>query len=345
MSSNISWISNLRFLATIAVITLHTSAVLLANYGKVPLAHWFVADFFNALVRFAVPVFVMVTGALTLSKHYHLSDFLRKRLVRLITPFLFWSIVYICYSWYNGEFDFDNDTWTNVKQILHQFKYGSSYHLWYVYMLIGLYLFIPILGKFVQHATRAELRYFLLVWLVVMIFDQAYISRFKSPLLDVRYFGGYAGYLVLGHYLATTPIEHRRRRGLLLSFVFMVLLIAGGSYLLTVNHAGTITLFYEPLGPFAVCEASALFLFVRLGTAELPLFLQRFRDFTGRYAYGIYLAHALFLYLLDGWLNISYKLCFPLISIPLTVLICFTLSLICTWLLNKIPLIGKYISG
>jgi len=345
MSSNISWISNLRFLATIAVIMLHASAVLLAAYGKVPPADWFTADVFNALVRFAVPVFVMVTGALTFQREYELGDFLKRRLTRIITPFLFWSLVYIGYSWYNGEFDFDNDWWTNTKQILHQFKYGASYHLWYVYMLIGLYLFIPIISKFVRHATRAELRYFLIIWLIAMVISQPGMSRFTSPLLELRYFEGYAGYLVLGYYLSTMPLRQQYRPWMLVLFLFMVVLIAAGSYWLTVSHGSIATLFYEPLGPFAVCLAVSLFLFVRLVKANLPPFMARFRDFAGQYTYGIYLSHALFLYLLDGWFNISYKLCLPLISIPLTVILCFMLSLLLTWGLNKIPVVGKYIGG
>src|SRR5271154_6044285 len=136
---NIDWISNLRLIALYAVIILHSASPLLEHYDKVPAADWWQADFFNALVRFAVPVFVMITGALLLHREYEVGDFFKKRLSRVITPFLFWSLVYIAYSWYNDEIAFDADAWTNTKQVLHLLKYGSSYHLWYVYMLIGLY--------------------------------------------------------------------------------------------------------------------------------------------------------------------------------------------------------------
>ena len=95
---NIEWISNLRFVALLGVIILHTSAVLLAQFGKVPLADWLTADVYNALVRFSVPVFVMITGALNLATDYKPADFLKKRLVRIVIPFLFWSLVYVGYS-------------------------------------------------------------------------------------------------------------------------------------------------------------------------------------------------------------------------------------------------------
>lgn len=341
----IEWISNLRFLALIAVIILHTSAVLLSQYGKVAFTDWLTADAFNALVRFAVPVFVMITGALNLSNEIELGTFLKKRLLRIVTPFLFWSLVYVGYSWYNEEISFDGDTWSNTKLVLHQLKYGSSYHLWYVYMLIGIYLFIPVIGRFIRNATAAEIRYFLLIWLVVMLFSQPYLSRFK-PQLELRYFEGYLGYLVLGYYLSICIVTQKHIRALTLAaFVLTVIITTAGTYLLVKYNYPVTTIFYEPLGPFAVCLSASLFMFMRMGGNGRPAFIKTVRDFIGQYAYGVYLCHALFLYLLDLFFNISYKFCSPIISIPVTALLCLVLSTLLTWLLNKIPVIGKYIGG
>src|ERR1700748_2984293 len=109
------WINSLRLIALFAVIVLHTAAVPLGQYGHIPLNTWLTADFYNALVRFAVPVFVMITGALLLHRQYELGDFLKKRLGRVLVPFLFWSLVYIGYSWYNEEISFGADTRANIK--------------------------------------------------------------------------------------------------------------------------------------------------------------------------------------------------------------------------------------
>src|SRR6185312_7928812 len=91
---NIPWINNIRVIALYAVIILHSTAPLMMQYGKVPLSDWLMADILNALVRFAVPVFVMVTGALLLNREYELGDFLKRRLARVVWPFLFgaWCI-------------------------------------------------------------------------------------------------------------------------------------------------------------------------------------------------------------------------------------------------------------
>jgi surface polysaccharide O-acyltransferase-like enzyme len=341
---NIEWIDLLRVKALFAVIMLHASAVLLSQYGKVPFGDWLTADIYNALTRFAVPVFVMITGALLLNRDYELTGFLKKRLGRIILPFIFWSLVYIAYSFYNEEFVVSADNWVNVKLILHQLKYGSSYHLWYVYMLIGLYLLIPVISKFVRHATRQEIHYFLLVWLVVMLFSQSYLSRYKPP-IELRYFEGFVGYLVLGHYLAYRSF-YQKYKLLWLYIIFLLALavIVTGTWLLTSEQKAISTVFYEPVSPFVILLSASAFLILRFTHIALPAVMKQIINFTGKYAYGIYLSHALVLYVLENF-GLSYNAFTPAISILATAFSCLVLSTILVWLLNKLPFIGKYISG
>jgi surface polysaccharide O-acyltransferase-like enzyme len=311
---------------------------------EVSLNDWLIGDFYNALVRFAVPVFVMITGALLLHREYELADFLKRRFSRIIWPFLFWSLVYIGYALYDEEIAFKADTWYNIKLILHQLKYGAYYHLWYVYMLIGLYLFIPIISKFVRNAAEREIQYFLLVWFVAISFTQPYLSRFM-PSLDVRYFTGYLGYLVLGHYLANIELTKTGLKPKLWIFFFICLAgITYGTYLITVITGSLSVVMYEPLGPFIILFASGIFLLARITFFRLPESLVKIRDLAGNLSLGVYLCHALFLTLLDGE-DINYKLCSPILSIPLTALLCFLLSFILIFLISKIPFVGKYISG
>jgi len=306
--------------------------------------YWLVGDFYNALVRFGVPVFVMITGALLLHREYDVTDFLKRRLSRILWPFLLWSLIYIAYSWYDEEIPFSDSVWTNIHTILHQLKYGAYYHLWYVYMLLGLYLFIPIISKFVRNASEKEIRYFLLVWFVVMIFSQPYLSRFQ-PLIDVHYFIGYAGYLVLGHYLTFIELPEKGiKTPLIIYFVFCVASITIGTYFLSVNTKDLSTVMYEPLGPFIVLYASGVFLLTRVFTFKLPDVVVKLRAIAGGLSLGIYLCHALFLTLLDGQ-EINYKLFNPAFSIPLTALVCFILSSFLIFIISKIPVIGKYIAG
>ncbi|MDB5145406.1 MAG: acyltransferase family protein [Mucilaginibacter sp.] len=340
----LEWINNLKVISLFAVIVLHAASPLLMGFKTVQTSTWLVADFYNALVRFAVPVFVMISGALLLHREYELGDFLKRRLTRIIWPFLFWSLIYIGYSWYNEDIAFTGDAWANTRIILHQLKYGAYYHLWYVYMLVGLYLFIPIISKFVRNASEKEILYFLLVWFAVISFSQPYLSRFQ-PQIDVHYFTGYLGYLVLGHYLAFKQLPQKGLKTPLIIYFFVCLIsITAGTYLFSANSNGLSTLMYEPLGPFIILYASGIFLLARVTVFKLPETLAKARDLAGGLSLGIYLCHALFLTLLDDQ-GISYKLCNPILSIPVTALVCFLLSFLLIFIISKIPFIGKYISG
>jgi surface polysaccharide O-acyltransferase-like enzyme len=344
-STNLDWVNSLKLISLFAVIVLHTAAIPLAQYGQIPVNTWLVADLYNGLTRFAVPVFVMITGSLLLHREYKLGDFLKKRLSRIFTPFLFWSLVYIAYSWYNEELMFSNtDAWANIRMVLHLLKDGASYHLWYVYMLIGLYFFIPVIGKFVRNASRREIEYFLIVWLVVMFLAQPYLLRF-NPQFDMHYFIGYAGYLVLGHYLSFNVTGHKYLgTAMFVLFLAMLTLIVVGTCLLYKAQHNQ-TLLYEPLNPAIVLLASSIFLMVRFSKLRVTGFAASLRDLASRYNFGIYLSHALILYLLDDILGINYSFCNPAIAIPATAISCFVLSLLLVWLLDKIPFIGKWIAG
>ncbi|WP_461453494.1 acyltransferase [Mucilaginibacter sp.] len=342
----LDWINHLRILAMFLVMILHTTSPMLMAYGKVPDSYWLIADFYNALSRFGVPVFVMITGALLLSRDYELGDFLKRRLWRIIPPFLFWSLVYVAYAWFDEDIAFTSDGWMNVKIVLHQLKFGASYHLWYVYMLIGLYFIIPILSKFVRNATETQLLYFLILWLGVMIINQPYMSRY-NPQIDFHYITGYIGYLVLGYYLSIKQfpawLNAKRFGGL---FVLSLAIIIVGTYFACLNSKGLSTLFYEPISPLIVLLSGSIFMVFRLSTVRLSSKIKKLMSFAGTYTYGIYLSHAFILNIIgdpDYHLNIDYKLCTPLISIPFTALICYILSFLLVWILSKVPF-GRWVA-
>jgi surface polysaccharide O-acyltransferase-like enzyme len=340
---NITWINNLRLLAMFAVIVLHTASPLLFRYNNVPVNNWIIADTYNAIVRFAVPMFVMITGALLLHREYELSSFLKKRIGRLILPFLFWSLVYIGYQWYIEIIVFSDDAWANVKLILSQLKTGASYHLWYVYLLIGLYLFIPILSRFVRNATEKEILYFLAIWFLTILISKPYLTQFDTA-VDLRYFTGYIGYLVLGYYLAYKrfTIPYLAFPALLI-FAACVVLITCGTYYLQIKDHELSTFFYEPIGPFVVALSASVFLAAKNIKVKMkPIFNTIFLN-AGKYTLGIYLIHALVLNILE-LNNITYDIFNPIVSIPLVALLCFIISWVVIYILGKTPLL-KYIIG
>ena len=90
----------------------------------------------NVLPRACVALFVVASSYLQFPLHYPTGEFFRRRAVRILIPFFIWTVVYAL-VW--GE------PVQNFKDLLLNFNYAAG-HLWFVYMLIGLYLIMPILS-------------------------------------------------------------------------------------------------------------------------------------------------------------------------------------------------------
>ncbi len=337
------WIDNLRAIATIGVIILHSAGDTVLAYGHISGSDWWAGDFYSSMGRFSVPVFIMLTGVLLLGKEYELGVFFKKRVVRVILPFLFWSLVYISF-----------DLWTKAKQghsilnletvewISNQLQHGSSFHFWYIYMLIGLYLFIPILGKWIRHSTEKEILYFLGIWFCSIILDLPAFS-FIHLEFDIVNFSGHMGYLVLGYYLAT-KINNQKANNIIAGICVIsgLAITISGAYFITVKENKIDEIFYENLSPNIVLFSIGVFLLFKRITISHPTVI-KIRDGISKYSFGIYLSHVLILrYLMDS--TIRWNCLHPVLFIPIVSLICLALSTALIYGLNKLPY-GKYFAG
>ncbi len=337
----LTWIANLRCIATIGVISLHVAAPILYQYHTLSTNTWWIGNLYDSTVRCCVPIFVMITGALLLSKEESIGVFLKKRFLRIVLPFIFWSLFYISINLIlklqNNEIITLTET---IKWVFSELSKGSSFHLWYVYMIIGVYLIVPIIGKFVRNANEKEILYFLIIWFITIISQLPFIVLFKLH-IELTYFSGYIGYLVLGYYLSLKKIDCTK----IISYTLLltgILVTAIGTYLLSVKNNRFTETLYNYLTPNVAMAASGLFILIQNQKIQTKT-LSPIRDLINRYSYGIYLIHIFVLTVLHK-AGIDYTFIHPLIGIPITTVICLTLSLFTIYILNKIKYIN-YVAG
>lgn len=284
-----NYISNLRNIATFAVVVLHVTAPFVNQFNKISFASWQLANLLDSMLRFSVPVFVMISGAILLDRSEPLNIFLSKRLKRVFIPFLFWSLVYFIFS-YAGHFEILSVL--EFSQLLIQkLSKGTYYHLWYVYMILGVYLFIPIIRKWAQNSTKQELQYFLFLW-AITLFINTDVAKY-IPSIEVLYFSKYLGYLVLGHYL-DKYVETKSAKNSMYSLFFVlgiVLTLISTSYL-SVTENKLNTTYYNYLSPNVCLMSIGIFL---LGKSCLHT-TTKVLSSLDKYSYGIYLIHVLVLH-------------------------------------------------
>ncbi len=339
------WTNNLRVLATISVILLHVSGQILIQYGKVSDFVWWTGNIYDSAVRFCVPIFVMLTGALLLPKTYELGEFLKKRFLRIILPFLFWSFIYILFTYYEKlSPNHAMSTFETIRWGLDLLKSGSSPHLWYIYMIIGIYLITPVISKWVQNCKENEILYFLIIWLFAMIMNQPIFEEYNTD-IDLSYFEDFIGYLVLGYYLSVKTFKYSKSTVNIAAFLLLsigVIITAAGTYHLTNNDGKFNQYFYGYITLNTLMVSIGVFLVFKNWT-NVNSKSSKIIDFISKYSFGIYLVHVLVLFYLSKC-GIDYSLMNPVFSIPLTTLLCLIFSTLIIYIVNKLPY-GKHISG
>ena len=212
-SKRIFYFDALRAFAIIAVMLIHvfntTQTLAAPGYATIPSLKWFVSCFLGATFRVGVPLFLMLSGALTLGRVWDIKSFLKKRLPRVVIPFVFWgfvmSVVVVLAAHYFNLFDTIDPV--NIGNFLH-YLYDSYMadnkgftSLWFFWMILGIYLIAPIFNKWVFNSGLEEVEYFLVLWLITCIFD---FTLFVDFPIKLTYFSGPIGLFVAGYYFANT---------------------------------------------------------------------------------------------------------------------------------------------
>jgi|GEM_PF-1099729 len=143
LSENSTGISAMRILSALAVILLHT-----ASDWRALLPEGSFVSIFNSSIKgvsfFAAPVFVIISGYLLLSpsKTEGFKVFYKKRALRMFWPMLLWTLFYMALR-------FVSSTGLTLNGALEALYYGNPYyHMWFLYMIVGLYAVTPLLREF-----------------------------------------------------------------------------------------------------------------------------------------------------------------------------------------------------
>ena len=226
--------------------------------------------------------------------------------------------------------------------------------MWYIYALIGLYLYMPVFSAWVEKASEKGKRWFLYIWGASLFIP--YLMEFVSHYLFgtcswnayglFYYFAGFNGYLLLGHYLGKGNDWSVGKTLAVVVPLFLIGYLAtfiGFRYMTSdpnVSEEG-MELFFTYCSPNAMLMTAAIFLLMQKVRITSPLICRALANLT-KLGFGVYCVHYFFVgpsYLLTLWLGIP---------IPAIVPVSAVFTLAATWLfvylLSKLPY-SKYIIG
>lgn len=336
----------LRILAAFSVVMLHVSAQFWYNTPVTDL-RWLTANSYDALSRFGVPVFVMISGALFLPgpQKTDMKRLYAHNILRLLSLFIIWSCLYgLLDCWHYG---FQNLTARNIFQEM----LDGRFHLWYLPMQLGIYMLLPILRIWVQNADRKNIQYFLLLFLIFQVGSETASALF--PRGEIEYAAslirpymvcGYLGYFILGYYIAHYGIDQEYHRyiyaiGFVSAFCNVFLDNA-----LSLRKGEPLGAIYDSFGVFTFAVSAALFLFftAKVSRHSFGPKTRKLINELSRDTLGVYILHLGLIERLE-FIGIHSMMLPNVIGIPLFTIFCFLICSLLAAILRRIPVVGKYL--
>lgn len=369
---HIVWLDVVRLIAMFTVVCCHSADPFNFYPGETPpniddIKFW--GAVYGAFLRPCVPLFVMLTGALLLPvRTTDTYGFYKKRISRVFWPFLIWSVIYNLFPWITGLlglppqiildfFPYSGEEVTRQSlgvsmEYISQMPFNFSLldvHMWYIYLLIGLYLYMPVFSAWVEKASDKAKLWFLVAWGVTLFipYYREFVDKYIwgacswNEFHMLYYFAGFNGYLLLGHCLRHTEWSRTKTLGLgIPMFAIGFAVTFFGFRHITMQESYTpeqMELFFYYCSPNVVLMSIALFMLGKKIEVRNPRIQAALANLTVC-GFGIYMIHYFFTgpcVFLTRYLNVPLE-----IQIPLAALIAFLISWGLVVLLRRI--FGKY---
>lgn len=343
MKERIYYLDVLRCMAMCAVIILHVASM--NWYGNIGSSDWVIYTIYNGMMRFCVPVFFMISGALFLNRDMSIKDIYKHNIFRMLVFLAVWSLVYQLYHLYTGHAE-GNILWIAVKNIM---KGDTQVHLWFVYAIIGLYVVSPVLRLITKHADQKMLKYILLIIFVTVsvspLIQQWHFIQYIGVNINkmtIGLFSGYTGFFLLGYYLYTFEIKKEIRWVLYAAGVAGVVFTVVATWHLCVKSGDLNEMYFVYTMPNNVLWSTAIFVWVKYHIANKGK-LSKAVMLLSNCSLGIYGIHMLVVFVIQN-LNINLAVLPSVIYVPVYAGVVLAISTLLSWGFRKIPKIGKYIS-
>lgn len=336
------YIDYLKAFGCIAIVTLHVIANRLDHIGPTE-KYYLILSALLILTRWAVPAFVMASGCNLLGREQEF-ELVKKHSIKILVLTFIWGFIYLfADSLINvlagKPVDLNSLSLSGLFQ-------NNAYHLWFCFMIVGLYLLIPILNPLIKDKKRCE--YFIAIcifsaFLLPILAKTHLMDGVLGTIVDRLHFpdfGVYVLYFVLGYYL-DQYLDLSPKAQLLLyltSIISVLIMIAYSIYNAIYYQAHTTIATPEYLSAAIFSVGVFTFFKYHFGRGNMyPFFYS-----LAKYSLGIYVMHSYVIIRLS-WKGFHSVMFHPLLAIPFVTTIAILICYIASWLIRRIPVIGKWV--
>lgn len=330
------YIDILRCLATIAVVSFHV--------GAADRYQWFVTMVNN----WCVPAFIAISGVVFLSKKENVTyKSMWKHVRKILVALIGWGWIYNILSLIIIDHRLTIDNVYRAFRMVIEADTSFCYQFWYLYMIIGLYLIIPLLHQFVLSGEKKDIASLLGVLVFFAILLPTFVTCFggkfdrnfwKSAFLP---FSGYMVYLLIGYWLHTYGLKRPVILGIVVTAAIQ---FAVASYLIAQGN-----IVYERLSGYQSLLSCELMVLLFVGVKAIAPHVEKIQPINfmirtiASNSFGIFILHVALIQMFRKVCGMDCSFAPQYISIPVMMVVTLAASVFCTRIIKRIPLIRNYI--
>ncbi|GEK28292.1 acyltransferase [Furfurilactobacillus siliginis] len=333
-SKRLSFMDFSAIISSFAVVTLHSAAGNFSFTNPSPSAT--LTIIIQIIFSFGVPMFFMQSGANVLNyrERYSTTTFFKKRLTKVVIPFLCWSVIAYVFLVLKTP----TINWSIIDFLYRLVTDTILGPYWFFYNIIAFYLCVPFLSVLLNHLKHTQILYLLALSTAVNAVYLPFMRAINSPTLDyVNLFpaiGNYLEYFLIGWYIVHVGVSAKWKKRIYILSILSLVYELTATIISTYHYGYIVKPYYDISNLPAVIIMAALFLLLKENNNNFSKYELRLKFFSGL-TFGIYLIHPYVIALLDKLLKVNsatiHILIFPILVYVISGLVVF--------LLHKIPYI------
>ena len=333
MKGRYFYLDVLRVIAIVSVVLMHSSSVVQKYYGLELNAFPFqFTNIFNTITRFAVPLFIMISGCLMINRGTEYKKTLAK-VRHYIVLYCIWSLIYsvilIELKYYK--------TYSLIGLIVNTISDTliGHFHFWYLFLICGMYLILPFIEILANNMTEIDKKIFVIlnVFLCFVLPTILLNEKINEILgqhmkhLNVGFLGGYVLYFMLGYWLKEYTVKNKK--------ILYILMIVSVLYTVIVTNVPSaimereVTGLRENLTPNILILTISIFLIVKEKIKDKcsNIIMQNIITKLSELSFGVYLVHMLVIELLSDWCLSVTSNCITALIMEFFITLCISFSI------------------
>ena len=348
----------IRVFAIFCVVSCHVSSSLVLDITIFNTNLWYFSLVLNSLRDIGVPLFVMLTGSLLLFKHENYKIFFKKRVEKVLIPYVFWVVIFLIFIFVGMHYNYFTN-YTSVESVIFNtlsfFPKYEGVFLWFVPMILTVYIIIFVINKLTELNVHI-VKFFLIFSLVLVVLFN--LNLFVNN--DLLNYFLYSIFAVLGYYCSIIDFNKLLKINIsnnklfilffISSLILYSILIKINAYTSMASNQFLVLSQFNILNILLVLSVFLSFRYFSMSENKLKSIYMYLKENFGKIvlslsfcSYGIYLCHVIIKICLDKIIMSLFKNMLPMsINLIILLVLTFICSWICILVVHKIPFLSKF---